>query len=96
MGGSRDVLLHGAELDAHDELALAGNVLEHVGLETAQHVRAEQVVQSLDLLLLADVAERLQEALQVTETPHIHVSHHTLQCNSKLEELCTCTYSRRA
>ena len=66
MGGSRDVLLHGAELDAHDELALAGNVLEHVGLETAQHVRTEQVVQPLDLLLLADVAERLQEALQVT------------------------------
>ena len=63
---SRDVLLHGAELDAHDELALAGNVLEYVGLETTQHVRTEQVVQSLDLLLLADVAERLQEALQVT------------------------------
>lgn len=62
----RDLLLHGAELYADDELALAGNVLEHVCLESPQHVRPEQVVQALDLLLLANVGERFQETLQIT------------------------------
>ena len=62
--------MHGAEFDADNKLALSGNVFEDVSFETTQHVRSEKVVQPLDLLLLADVAERLQEALQVAETQH--------------------------
>ncbi len=59
-------LLHLAELDAHDELALGRHALEHVGLEAAQQVRPEQVVQPLHLLLLTDVRELVQERLRVT------------------------------
>ena len=43
------LLLHGGELDADDELGLGGHVLEHVGLEAAEHVRPEEVVQLLHL-----------------------------------------------
>ena len=40
-------------------------MLEDVGLQPPEHVRAQHVVQLLDLVLLGDVSELLQEALQV-------------------------------
>jgi len=70
------VLLHGAQLNADDELALGGNVLEDVGLETPQQVTSEQLVKAFDLLLLRDVGKLLQEQLQVavatTSTRPLH------------------------
>lgn len=57
-------LLHGAELHSHDELRLGGHVFEDVGLQPPEHVRAQHVVQLLDLVLLRDVGELLQEDLQ--------------------------------
>ena len=62
--------MHRAEFDADNELALSRNVFEDVCLETTQHVRSKKVVQPLDLLLLADVRKRLQEALKVTARSH--------------------------
>jgi len=64
------LLLHGAELHADDELRLGGHVLEDVGLEPAQHVGPQHVVELLDLVLLGDVRKLLQEALQVAAAMH--------------------------
>lgn len=60
------LLLHGAQLHSDDELGLGGHVLEHVGLQPPQHVRPQQVVELLDLVLLGDVGKLLQEAFKVT------------------------------
>lgn len=38
------LLLHRAEVHSDDELALRGNPLQDVRLQTSQHVRAEEVV----------------------------------------------------
>lgn len=59
------VLLHGAQLHPDDQLGLGGHVLEDVGLQPPQHVRPQQVVELLDLVLLGDVGEFLQEAFEV-------------------------------
>lgn len=39
-------------------------MFEDVGLQPPEHVRAQHVVQLLDLVLLRDVGELLQEDLQ--------------------------------
>ena len=62
----RVVLLHRAQLHSDNQLGLGGHVLEDVGLQPPQHVGPQQVVELLDLVLLGDVGELLQEALQVT------------------------------
>lgn len=41
-------------------------MFEDVGLQPPEHVRAQHVVQLLDLVLLRDVGELLQEDLQFT------------------------------
>lgn len=61
------LLLHRRQLDAHDELRLGRHVLEHVGLESPQHVGPEQLVQLLHLILLGDVGELVLEHRQVVE-----------------------------
>ena len=66
-------LLQLAELDSDDELALRRDVLQDVRLEPAQQVRAEHVVQLLDLVLLRDVGKLLEETRQVTATRAAHV-----------------------
>lgn len=58
-------LLHGAELHPDNELRLRRHVLEDVSLQPPEHVRAQQVVELLNLVLLGDVGKLLQEALQV-------------------------------
>lgn len=62
----RDSLLHGAELHSDYELRFGGHVLEDVGLQPPEHVRAQHVMQLLDLILLSNVGKLLQEDLQVT------------------------------
>lgn len=59
-------LLHRAELHSHDELRFGGHVLEHVCLESPEHVRSQHVVKLLDLVLLGDVGELLQETFKIT------------------------------
>ncbi len=59
--------LHWRHVNAHDELGLGGHVLEHVGLEAAQKMGAEQVVEFLHLVVLGEVAELAQELGQVVE-----------------------------
>ena len=58
-------LLHGAEVYPDDELALGGDALQHVGLETPQHMGSQKVMQLLDLVLLGDVLKLIQEDLQI-------------------------------
>ena len=59
-------LLHGAELHSDDELSLGGHVLEHVCLQSPQHVGSQHVMELLDLVLFSNVCKLLQETLQVT------------------------------
>ena len=63
---NRALLLHGAELHTDDELRFGRHVLEDVSLQPPQHVRPQQVMELLDLVLFGDVGELLQEAFQVT------------------------------
>lgn len=58
-------LLHGAKLHPDNELRLCRHVLEDVSLQPPQHVRTQQVMELLNLVLLRDVGKLLQEALQV-------------------------------
>lgn len=58
-------LLHGAELHPDNELRLRRHVLEDVSLQPPEHVRAQQVMELFNLVLLGDVGKLLQEALQV-------------------------------
>lgn len=60
------ILLHGAQLHPDNQLGLGGHVLEDVGLQPPQHVRPQEVVKLLDLVLLGYVSKLFQEALQVT------------------------------
>lgn len=59
------VLLHRAQLHSDNQLGLGGHVLEDVGLQPPQHVRSQQVVELLDLVLLGDISKLLQETFQV-------------------------------
>ena len=58
-------LLHGTELDANDELALARHALQYVCLQSTQQMRSQHVVQLLNLFLLRDVCELVEEALEI-------------------------------
>lgn len=60
------ILLHGAQLYPDDQLGLGGHVLEDVSLQPPQHVRPQEVMKLLDLVLLGDVSKLFQEALKVT------------------------------
>lgn len=60
------LLLHGAELHSDNQLCLCRHVLEDISFQPSEHVRAEQVVELLDLVLLRDISKLLQEAFQVT------------------------------
>lgn len=51
------ILLHRAQLHSDNQLGLGGHVLEDVGLQSAQHVRPQQVMELLDLVLLGNVSE---------------------------------------
>lgn len=50
-------------------------MFEDVGLQPPEHVRAQHVVQLLDLVLLRDVGELLQEDLQFTANGNRQVSY---------------------
>lgn len=71
------LLLHGAQLHPDDQLRLGGHVLEDVSLQPPQHVRPQEVVKLLDLVLLGDVGKLLQEALKVTKESSDPVSEQT-------------------
>lgn len=60
------VLLHRAQLHSDNQLGLGGHVLEDIGLQPPQHVRPQQVVELLDLVLLRDVSKLFQKALKIT------------------------------
>ncbi len=60
------LLLHGAELHSDNQLCLCRHVLEDISFQPSEHMRAEQVVELLDLVLLRDISELLQETFQVT------------------------------
>jgi len=71
MNRGDNLLLHGAELHADNELALAGHAFEHVSLETAQEMGAQHVVQFTHLVVLGDVRKLVLEVGQVTATHNI-------------------------
>ena len=60
------VLLHRAQLHPDNQLRLGGHVLEDVSLQPPQHVRPQEVMKLLDLVLLGDVSKLFQKALKVT------------------------------
>lgn len=59
------LLLHGAQLHTHNQLRLRGHILEHVSLQSSQHVRTQHVMKFLNLIFLGNIGKFLQEALQV-------------------------------
>lgn len=60
------ILLHRAQLHSDNQLGLGRHVLEDVSLQPPQHVRSQQVVELLDLVLLRDVSKLFQKALKIT------------------------------
>ena len=52
-----ELSLQRSQVGSHNELRLGRHALEHVGLHSAQHVRAEKLVKLVYLLLLGDVSE---------------------------------------
>lgn len=60
------ILLHEAELHPDDQLGFSRHVLEDVRLEPPQHVRSQQVVELLDLVLFGDISKLFKEAFKVT------------------------------
>lgn len=61
------LLLHGTELHSNNQFCLRRHVLEDISFQPSEHVRAKQVMELLDLVLLRDISKLLQEAFQVTE-----------------------------
>lgn len=64
----RFVLLHGTELNSHDEFRFWGHVFEDISFESSEHVWTQHVVQFLNLVLLSYFSKFFQETFQITET----------------------------
>lgn len=60
------LLLHRAQLHSDNQLGLGRHVLEDVSLQPSQHVRPQQIVELLDLVLLGNVSKLFQETLKIT------------------------------
>lgn len=60
---SSHLLLHCAKLHSDNKFGLGGHVLEHIGFQPPEHVRAKHVMQLLDLVLLGNVSKLFQEDL---------------------------------
>lgn len=61
------VLLHRTQLHSDNQLGFGGHVLEDVSLQPPQHVRPQEVMELLNLVLFGDVSELFQEAFEITE-----------------------------
>ena len=61
------LLLHLSQVCPDDELRLCRNVLQDVALHSAKHVRAEQLVELVDLLFLGNVSKVGLKRLEIVK-----------------------------
>lgn len=60
-------LLHRRQLHSDDKFGFRRHVLQHVGLQSSQHVRSQHFVQFFDLILFRNVGEFVLEGRKVIE-----------------------------